>query len=537
MKIKAKILMMIALLGAAFSTSSCDEEQLEISNNNTVSASEFFQTEADFRSAVNGTIHPITAVFFWGRVIHTSAMLRSDAFNIVPFAQNTVMSTMQGQPGTRWAADMYPQLYQTIFRANTVLEAAAENPDALPDGAARDEILGQAYFMRAFANWYLAYFWGNAPLVLETPESTEDFFPSQASQDEIAASILSDLSMAAAMLPVSWPAVDLGRPTSGAALALRGKTNLYQNDFASAAADFRAVVESGAYSLLPAAQYLENFTTTNENNSESVFELQFLEQANFIWGSDIPGTGTQANFIIDYAVPNVALDNGHFINPHIFDAFESNADIVRRNATIAFDYPGATGYGGLPFLEDFTIVDTPDSPETDDLENAANFGVQPYFTRKYSGMNAGILRENVNGFGVNIGNNWRIIRYADVLLMLAEAENELGNSGVAVGLINQVRQRAEIADLTAGLSQDQVFDAVVEERIMELTGEGHRFLDLVRWELAEEVMGQGSTISGGEHPKSLAGDTAFFTANQDELIWIPAPELLANPNLTQNPGY
>ena len=121
--------------------------------------------------------------------------------------------------------------------------------------------------------------------------------------------------------------------------------------------------------------------------------------------------------------------------------------------------------------------------------------------------------------------------------MLAEAENELGNAGPATDLINQVRQRAQIADIPAGLSQGEIFDAIVDERIMELTGEGHRFLDLVRWGLAEEVMGQGSTIAGGRHPKSLAGESAFFTPNRDELLWIPVTELNANPNLRPNPGY
>ena len=132
--------------------------------------------------------------------------------------------------------------------------------------------------------------------------------------------------------------------------------------------------------------------------------------------------------------------------------------------------------------------------------------------------------KNLPGFGQTTGVNWRIIRYADVLLMLAEAENAEGNQAGAIALINQVRQRAEIADLPAGLSQQEVFDAIVNERIMELTGEGHRYLDLVRWELADDVMGQGSTIAGGRHPKSLAGESAFFTPGRDELLWIPVPQ-------------
>ncbi len=529
MKIKTnKIFVVAIVLALLFPLQGCDENELEIFNPNTVSQEAFFSSESDFRLAVNGMIHPITAVLFWGRVVHTGALLRSDAFNVVPFQQNTTMSTLNGSPGDRWASDMYPQLYQTIRRANTIIEEA--NEEVLPPGDARNEILGQAYFMRAFAHWYLAAFYGNVPLVLKVPsqDNPEEVFPSQSTQAQVFAAVVEDLGTAAQLLPATWPDTESGRATRGAALALRGKTNLYLGNYSAAATDLQAVVDSGTYSLLPAARYGENFGSgATENNEESVFELQFSPQDAFVWGTDSPQTGTQTNFHIDYAPPLEALDNGHFINPHILATFEANGDTVRRNATIAFDYPGATGYANIPFLEDFE----------GDIENANSFGVEPLFTRKYSGMDSGLTRDEIPGFGQILGNNWRIIRYADVLLMLAEALNEGGtNTPGAVALINQVRERAEIAPIAVGTEQE-VFDAIVDERIMELTGEGHRYLDLVRWGLADEVMGQGSTIAGGRHPKSLAGSTAFFTANQDELIWIPIPELNANQNLNQNPGY
>ena len=526
MKLKTSKFLIVALTAALMiPLNGCNEDELEIANPNTVSQLAFFRDEADFRVAVNGMIHPLTAVFFWGRVVHTGPTLRSDAFNVIPFANNTTMSTLQGVPGvSRWSSDMFPQLYQTVFRANTILEEA--NDENLPSGSGRDEVLGQAYYIRAFANWYLAALWGNVPLVLSTPENQEEFFPTSATQAEIFESVLADLAMAASMLPANWSDDDLGRPTSGSASALRGKTNLYMGNFAAAATDLQAVVNSGVYSLLPTEQYEDNFNVVGENNSESVFELQFAPQDNFVWGADNPLTGTQSNYIIDYAPPTFSLDRGHFINPHILQTFEDNGDIVRRNQTIAFDYPGATGYGGTPFLDDFA----------GDIEAAQVAGVEPLFTRKYAMLFAG-TRDQISPFANDVGLNWRIIRYADVLLMLAEAENETGNSGEAITLINQIRQRAGIADIPAGLAQAEVFDAIVAERIMELTGEGHRYFDLVRWGLADEILGPGSTIAGGRHPKSLAGESAVFTPGRDELIWIPVPELNANPNLVQNPGY
>jgi len=299
-------------------------------------------------------------------------------------------------------------------------------------------------------------------------------------------------------------------------------------DWANAAADFTTVTSLG-YSLLPSENYGDNFTSNSaaENNSESVYELQYVGQDNFVWGADAPLTGSQSNWHIDYSPPHVSLDQGHVINPHILQVFEDNGDTVRRNRTIAFDYPGATGYGGAPFTEDF-------APS---IEVAESLGVPALFSRKYAGLDEGMSSEEIPGFGHTLGTNWRIIRYSDVLLMLAEALNESGATGQAVGFVNQVRERAQISTLPTNISQGDLRQAIIDERIMELTGEGHRFFDLVRWQIADEVLGQGSTIAGGNHPKSLAGPAAFFTSGQDEVLWIPLSELQANPNLTQNQGY
>ncbi len=525
MKLKNKFYSLAIIMTLLMVINGCNEDKLELSNPNTVAEPDFFQSEADFRLAVNGMFHPITAVLFWGRVVHTGPLLRSDAYNIVPFQQNTTMSTLEGQPGiARWSSDMFPQLYQTIFRANTILEKI--NNENVPNESARNEIIGQAYFMRAFANWYLVNLWGNVPLVLKTPTTNEELFPFAATPAQINEAIINDLTEAASRLPNAWSEEDKGRPTAGSALALRGKTHLYVKNYPEAVNDLRAVTTNFSYQLLPASNYEQNFTEENENNVESVFELQFLGQANFIWGTDIPGTGTQGHYFIDYAPPNLSPDNGHFINPHILQVFEDNGDTVRRNATIAFDYPGALGYGGVPFTEDFA----------DDIAEAAQLGIPALFTKKYASFEEG-TRDAIPVLGNTIGTNWRIIRYSDVLLMLAEALNEDNKTPEAIPFINQVRERAQITPLPLTLSKAEVTQAIIDERIMELTGEGHRFFDLVRWELADDVLGPGSTIAGGRHPKSLAGPTAVFTVGQDELLWIPVPELQANPNLKPNPGY
>lgn len=497
--------------------SSCSEDLLNQNNGNTVSANIFWQDADDVTLAVNGMYHPITNTFFWGRIIHTGAMLRSDEFNVRPFGPNTAMSTFQATTADRWATEPWQEAYKCIFRANSILENVdAEN---IPDAAQRNGFIGQAHFMRGFSYFYLLNMYGNIPLVTKVAQGEEDFFPSQAPQADVWAQIESDFAAAAGELPASWEGNDVGRPTSGSANAFLGKSRLYQGNWSGAETALNAVT---GYSLLPADQYGDNFTEANENNSESVFELQFLGIEAFAWGVDIPGVGTMGNFHLDYSPPTKSLDQGHYLNNWIRELFEANGETVRRNATMVYDYEGATGYGGAPFAEDMAA----------DVELAETEGIPAVFTRKYSGMEIG-PRDAVDGLGTNVGNNWRIIRYSDVLLMRAEAMINQGNTMSAAGLINEVRARAMVNPIDETMGQADMLQALINERVLELTGEGHRFFDLVRWGLADAYMGE--TSLHGEHPKSLSGGK--YQTGKHEYIWIPTSEMSANSNLVQNPGY
>ncbi|MEL7160186.1 MAG: RagB/SusD family nutrient uptake outer membrane protein, partial [Bacteroidota bacterium] len=464
--------------------------------------------------------HPVANTFFWGRIAHTGAILRSDVFDVIPFGTNTTMSTFQGGPGTaRWALEPWQELYKAVARANAILEnVTTEN---VTDQTARNEILGQARFMRGFAYWYLLHLYGNVPLVVETVKGEEDFFPEQAAPSAVYAQIETDLAAAANELPQSWPSSDLGRPTSGAAIALLGKTQLYQEKWSEAAATFARIMD-GRYDLLPGEQFADNFGVTNEYNEEEIFSLQYLGADNFAWGVDMSGVGNLGTYHIDYAPPTKSPDQGHIVNSWVKDLFEANGEEIRRNATLAYDYPGAKGYGGTDFATDFA----------GDIGVANNLNQEPIFSVKYAGLDLGV-RDDVQFLGANVGNNWRIIRYADVLLMRAEALNESGDQDGAIELINRVRERAGVDPIATGLDQEQVRQAVIDERVLELTGESHRFFDLVRWGLADDYLGANSLH--GDHPKELS--SGVFQSNKHELVWIPAAELAANPNLEQNPNY
>lgn len=522
--INLKSIVSLLALALIFVVIACSDDVLDQQNNNATSTANFGTSVEQVEAAVNGAFHPITGTFFWGRIVHTGALLRSDEFNIFPFGSNTAMSTFQGNPGDRWATEPWQELYKSIARCNNIIVNTSTT--AIP-AADYNALVGQAYFLRAFDYWYLVNLYGSVPLITDLPD-LDNLLVNQATTQEVWAQIIADLDMAEQMLPASWSGENLGRPTSGAARALKGKSYLYTGQWANAHQTLDDLV--GQYSLLPAAQFGDNFTTTNENNSESVFELQFLGQANFVWGSDIPQTGTMGNYHIDYAPPAKSPDQSHVVNPWLRQLFEANGDTFRRNETLAYNYTGATGYGGLPFLTDFV----------DDIPVATDANVEPIFSKKYAGMDLG-TRGEVDFLGTNVGNNWRIIRYADVLLMLAEALNEDGQTMMAGTYVNMVRERAGsgLAPISTALSQADMRQAIIDERAMELAGEGHRFFDLLRWGLADDYLGQTSLhVTNGSqtyHPKSLSGGT--FQASKHELIWIPNSELDANPNLVQNPGY
>ncbi len=520
----------------------CSEDILNQENKNAELFDNFGASKAQVNAAINGAFHPITGTFFWGRIVHTGALLRSDEFNIIPFDNNTKMSTFTGGPGNgRWATEPWQELYKSISRCNNIIINTSQ--EALGDDYG--PLVGQAYFLRAFDYWYLLNLYGNVPsgekggvpLITELP-NLDNLLEDQVTAEAIWTQIIADLEMAEKTLPTSWSGDDLGRPTSYAATALKGKSYLYMKAWKKAHETLEDLV--GKFSLLPANQFGENFGILNENNSESIFELQFLGQTNFVWGTDIPGTGTMGNYHIDYAPPTKSPDKGHVINPWLKQLFEDNGDTFRRNETLAYDYPGATGYDRIPFTEDFGDTTNADGETVKgDISIATDLGVEPIFLKKYAGMDLG-KRSEVDFLGTNVGNNWRVIRYADVLLMLAEALNEDGQTGLAITHLNTVRQRPGSGlAVTDAVSQEEVKQAIIEERAMELAGEGHRFFDLVRWELADDYMGANSIhVTNGSqtyHPKSLSGGT--FETGKHELVWIPNSERDANPNLDQNPGY
>jgi hypothetical protein len=371
-----------------------------------------------------------------------------DQFNITP-----INSNLQYEWGT---------LYEGITRCNLVL---AYVPAIVMDTATRSRILGEAKFLRAWYYFTLVNIFGPVPIVL-TPLKPNQLQIPQSSDTIIYSSVIEpDLISAIQILPAGYTTTDVGRATSGAAMALLAKVYLYQQKWDSSIVASQAVINSGLYSLMPL--YSQEFSADFKNNQESIFEVQMLS-------GQVPQTGNALN---QWFAP--AVDNGYFFNAptqSFVSEFEVTAGGVpdpRLNYTVGID--SMAWFNGEIF--------------------SGTWSPTGYLTRKYQ-QPFSEVPISLKGDG---SCDYLAIRYADVLLMYAEALNATGNPSAALVPLNQVRARARNSYLydtalvgyptiPTGLlpdvtytNQADVLQAIQHERRVEFGFEFHRYFDVIRW--------------------------------------------------------
>ena len=420
--------------------------------------------------------------------------------------------------------DIWTLMYAGLNRTNFLLEN--ENKIDFPG---KSEIIAQAYFLRAYYAFELAKFYGNVPLKVEErngvarmvnqPVIPGDQFSMErvASLSAMYALIEEDLKEAIPNLPISQ---DLPyKVTRGGAQALLGKVYLYhgtfdQTKFGDAAAVLNQVINDGQYSLVTGDDYTDLFTVDGENGTESVFEIQYTNVEGAGWGCLACSEGT---YFVQFNGPRSPYDDPVYASgwgfnlptPQFYDIFDDND--LRRAVTIL-------DLRELRDLEDNSVY----SPPNEDTG---------FYNHKYVPRRAD-LGESVAQ--LTHPQNYRSIRYADVLLMAAEAEAQSGG-GNAINYLNQVRARAygnNSNDYQA--SEGTLLDAIYLERRKELAGEGHRFFDLVR---------TGRALAAFEDynaTKDPDFDPVTFEVNKNELFPIPQIELdlaQAEDRWGQNPGY
>lgn len=477
--------------------SSCKKDFLELPSKTTLSTPVFFKTQADFQQAINGAYAPLRTLYNNAWVM---GELRSDNTTYIfnpAFRGNIApeqIADFINDPANTVATAKYTNNYLVIARVNQVL-APIDGVEF--DQAVKDNIKGQALYLRALSYFDLLQYFGKVPLHLKPAASREETALPLTSTDSIYAQVIADAQQAAALLPAKSKQ-EPGRATSGAAKTLLGNVYMVLKQYANAATVLREVVSAGEYSLLP--DYAAVFNIANKNNSESVFEVQYKEgsegfASNFIY-QFIPQPITASELTATFAAYGVAPSNIQAITteaynvptPDIIAAYEGGDK--RKAASIGSATAGGTTY---PFVKKY-------------LHAHAQFGIT--------------------------GNNWPVYRYAEVLLLLAEALNEQGKSSEALPYLNAVRNRAGLADVTT-VSQDQLRTIIRNERRVELAFENKRWTDLVRTGKAVEVLTAfGARIKANPQayyfPAGLNVPPAAFT-NISLTFPLPASEALLSP--------
>ncbi|KAK6021964.1 hypothetical protein OSTOST_12353, partial [Ostertagia ostertagi] len=352
--------------------------------------------------------------------------------------------------------------YIMINRVNAVIAAA---PGVNDDAVLRDRVVGEAKFLRAWAYFELVSMWGSVPMYTE-PVTTATGFKGKSTEADIYALIISDLTDAVAKLPATYGATDRGRATKGAANALLGRVQMQKGDYAAAKTALLAVVNSNLYSL--SANYSDNWLEETEFNAESIFEVVFFDRGdnNFNWGGYITGD--------DPAAPVSTVRNQEYC-PVAWRNLIPSDKLINEYERVATGATKDDPRYKLSAYETGDLFNNGAETLTAAQQNGAISSVNGVPTKVSWRKYMLIYKESSAAAGFHPGGiNQRLIRYADVLLMLAECEAEAGTLPAAVGYLNQIRARPGVlmpAYPTAQYpvtTKNDVLKAIMHERMVEL---------------------------------------------------------------------
>lgn len=456
---------------------------LDLAPKDATNVSNFYRNETDMNAAVNAAYGMLASAGQYGYAYYNVSEARSDNtmnFEVGGNLPDAELDQFKMSSTNDIIRVMWLDSYKGILACNAVLDhiAGADMGDPL-----RQQFTGEVKFLRSLMYFNLVRTFGDVPLVLsETKSISEGYKQSRIPKAEVYDQIIADLTEAEQKLPLSYSGSNIGRATKGAAKALLGKVYLTLADFAKAKDKLKEVIDHGNYKLLD--DYAALWLTTNANHQESIFEVQFKKG----------GTGTGSSFYNNFAPRNsgtavvkIGFAGGRNLpTSDLVNAYEKGDG--RKALSLATGYTDAQGV----FIPDPYTLKYQDTPFADG----------------------------------DADNNWTVLRYADVLLMYAEALNEVNNGPTteAYAAIDAVRKRASLAPLASGLSKAAFALAIEHERQVELAFEGHRWFDLVRTGRAVAVMNQ--------HFK------APVVQDFNAVFPIPQTQIDVNPaGIKQNPGY
>jgi hypothetical protein len=456
-----------------------------------VTSDNFFKTGKDAIAATTAVYDVLgwynsQEVFEWFLGDICSDDAEKGGENAGDWAELQLLKEFRGSASNSILPPRYTEPYQGIHRANLVIQNV---PGIAMDTTLRNRLVAEAKFLRGYFYFMLVKTFGKVPLVTHTL-SPEEYCQARTGIDTCWMQIEKDFSEAAAVLPPKKAVTDAGRATSGAAKSFLVKAYMYQGKFGPAEKLAQEVINSGEYGL--ERNYEDIFTQDAENGIESIFEIQHIEVGTDNWGDDNEG---QVTSVYQGGRNNTWFAGWGFNCPTPDFVAEFEPNDRRLKATVIFN--GDVLYKGTPREQ---IADNSDS----------HTGMH---ARKYLLEYQEDEPEESNAPG-----NWRVMRYAELLLFHAEAANEMNNPTPALRSLNTVRARVGMLKVTT-TDQDSLRNAIYHERRVELGLEGHRFYDLVR-------QGRGRALK-------VLGKNGFKTGK--EYFPIPQIELDVCSKMTQNP--
>jgi tetratricopeptide (TPR) repeat protein len=502
-----KFLIKIAIAAVFFSSivimDGCKKSKLDLLPGGPTEI-DFFTKEADFNQAVLGVYAKMTDFFWYNGGQFSTPM----PVFLLPGDDITTNNTSEEfehfgpiNPGSGRLGYLYSRHYQLINRANTLL-SKINGPESsvYKTPNLQNYHKGEAHFLRGYALYNLWNLFGTAPFDTVRVTSSDQFFPGGTTGTQLLDQAIQDFTVAATLLPQTWNSANLGRVTMNSANGMLGKSLVFRASATKNAADYTAAI--AAFNKITGANltpvFGDNFAFDTENNEEALFEFQ----ASQAQGGD-----------------NVWLDND-FDNPIgslsvYWGYYDNNYSLFNVSRFYVTEKVATTFEAGDPRI-------------------TSTFDPADRTVRKY------VERNQNNQPGAASVNNYRILRYADVLLLKAEALLQSGGSTTeAISLINQVRGRARAmansgvpADRAVGESDRiKIMDWIIAERLIELAGEGQRWFDLRRWQLQGII-----NLNNAFFSSNTAANMSFQLPKHLNFA-IPNSETDINPNVIQNPGY
>ena len=474
------------------STISCSDDYIDRDVVYQIGSENYFNSEEDYYAALVGAYDLLHATYpnvILGEIASDNTLAGGEsATDVVGWQQ---VDKMIHTPVNANVRDIWNWMFSGVNRASYILEFKDKT-----EFEGRAQIIAEARFLKSYYQFELVKWFGGIPLKGDSRfEFGDETSIPRSSKEEVYAVIEENLLLAIEDLDTEAP--EIGRATKGAAQALLGKAYLYQGKYQEAANMLEQVISSGKYTLVN--DYNSIFEFEGENGAGSVFEVQY---------TDIQGASFDC---LQCSEGNVAVG---FSGPRNYDGplFTSG---------FSFNIPtpeGAAIFEDGDLREDVTILDMAEWNAETGATYGAGYNDTGYFNRKYIPRKRS--EQAAGDLNLTNPNNYRAIRYSDVLLMAAEAFNRIGNDVKAREYVNLVRRRAfgdTDHDFTAG--GEELYNNILQERRRELFGEGHRFFDLVRT---------------GRAAQAIEG----FTPGKNEVFPIPIEEMqFSNGNWEQNPDY